>query len=95
MSQRNDQIGELQGQVDQTVTIMRDNLRLGLDRDGKLTDLDARAEELAQNAAEFQKTTNQVGRKMWLAQAKMKILLGVAIIVPVVVIILIIVLMLT
>eukprot|EP00122_Pirum_gemmata_P017408 Pgem_evm1s16299 len=58
-------VQETQQQVDQVVDIMKQNVNQVLERDEKLTAIDDKSDALVSGANRFQKTSNQVKRKLW------------------------------
>jgi t-SNARE complex subunit (syntaxin) len=90
--QPNDNVNNLQTQVDQVVDIMRVNVSKVLERDQKLSDLDTRAENLADGSRQFQTTAARVKRKYWWQNCKMwLILIGVILVVIIIIIVAIVV----
>lgn len=68
---------QTQKQADEIVEIMHDNVKKVMDRQEKLEDLNAAAEALERQAADFQTTTVAVKRKHWWAHMKTKIIIGI------------------
>merc|ERR1712079_904364 len=60
-------------QVDQVTNIMRGNVDKIMEREGKLQDLENKAEQLQADSQQFQKTVIKVKRKAWLENMKMKL----------------------
>jgi len=67
------QLDEARLQVDQVTNIMRGNVDKIMERDGKLQDLETKAEQLQADSQQFQKTVIKVKRKAWLENMKMKL----------------------
>ena len=63
-------------QVDQVVDVMRDNVNKVLERDVKLGELDARAENLEAASNSFATSAKRVRKKMWWENLKMKLIIG-------------------
>jgi len=60
-------------QVNQVTDIMKGNLEKIVEREGKLHDLEGKAEKLQMESQQFQKTVIKVKRKAWLENMKMKL----------------------
>ena len=75
-------------QADEVRDILKDNIDKILERDGKLSALDERTEALEEGAKQFAKCSAKLAKKkpFW-QNMKMKIIIGVAIVVTTVVII--------
>ena len=71
--QEKKQVAKLQQEVDEVTGIMAQNIQMELEREGKLKDLDARAEILQANAGVFAKTARAAKNKMWWESTKAKI----------------------
>ncbi|XP_073841785.1 vesicle-associated membrane protein 3-like isoform X2 [Musca autumnalis] len=78
---------QTQQQADEIVEIMYNNVNKVMDRQEKLEDLNATAEQLQQQASTFQTTANKVKREKWWEHMKTKII--IAIILAIILIILI------
>jgi vesicle-associated membrane protein 2 len=78
------QLDQTQQQVQEVVTIMRSNVEKVMERDSRLSELDARADSLSNSAHMFERRSNQVRRKMWWNNLKWKIILAVVVILSVV-----------
>ncbi|KAJ6653238.1 hypothetical protein lerEdw1_009402, partial [Lerista edwardsae] len=74
---------QCQEEADEVKGIMLDNFNKVLDREGKLSDLDERAEELLNQSSAFCKTTKTVARQEQWRNMKWKIILGAVIVVVV------------
>ena len=66
-------------QVDDVAIIMNENRDKVLEREGKLNDIENMAGQLNQGADKFYNNANQVRRKMWWENMKMKICIGVSV----------------
>ncbi|XP_066495799.1 vesicle-associated membrane protein 5 [Tiliqua scincoides] len=69
-----------QDEADEVQVIMLDNFNKVMDREGKLSELDERAEELRNQSSAFCKTTKTVARQEQWRNMKWKIILGVVIV---------------
>ncbi|XP_053257424.1 vesicle-associated membrane protein 5 isoform X2 [Podarcis raffonei] len=83
-----------QGEAEQVTEIMLENYNKVLDREGKLSKLDERADELRNQSAAFSKTTGTVARQMRWKNMKWKVIL-VGVVAGVIILILAIVLYFT
>ena len=77
-------------QVEEVTGIMKDNRDKVLEREGKLSDLDARADNLHEAATKFNTNATAVKKKMWWENMKMKLCIGISTFVIVILIIIII-----
>ncbi|KAF9479805.1 synaptobrevin, partial [Pholiota conissans] len=84
-SQGNAKTAAIQAQIDDTVGIMRDNITKVAERGERLDSLQDKTDNLAVSAQGFRRGANRV-RKVW-KDMKMRIIIGVAIIVILVIII--------
>ncbi|XP_040572815.1 vesicle-associated membrane protein 3 [Lepeophtheirus salmonis] len=66
----------VQNQVDEVVTIMRENVNKVIQRDEKLGDLDDRAANLEANSNSFAASSVRLRRKYWWENLKMKLIIG-------------------
>jgi len=85
-------IEQLQGKVDEVTDVMRDNIRLGLERGGKLDDLEAKSDMLNEHSRQFQVTAKKVKNKFWWKNVKMWILIIIIVLIIILVIVLAVVL---
>ena len=53
--------------------------KLTKEREGKINELDTRADQLREKATQFNTTAIKVNRKMWWENTKMKIIIGVSV----------------
>ncbi|KAL2136010.1 hypothetical protein VTI74DRAFT_5897 [Chaetomium olivicolor] len=78
---QNDRTKQIQAQIDDTVGVMRENLNKVADRGARLDHLQDKTDNLAQSAQSFRRGANQVRKKMWWKDMKMRIWLAIGIIV--------------
>ena len=76
-------------QVEEVAGIMKDNRDKVLEREGKLNDLDNRANNLHEAATKFNTNATAVKKKMWWENMKMKLCIGISSFVIVIIIIII------
>ena len=86
---RGNRVTALQGQVQEVTEIMTKNVESVLEREGKLEDLNERAELLAENAEQFKSNSKAIKKKTMWENMKMKIIIAVVAIVLIIVILLI------
>ena len=79
----------LQGQVQDVTNIMNQNINTVLEREGKLKDLEDRAEVLKEGSNQFEKSGLKLKKKMWWENMKMKIIIGVIALLFIVIIIIV------
>ena len=63
-------------QVDEVQNIMKENVEKVLERDGKLSQLEDRAERLQEGTEQFQRNAVRIKRKNFWENMKMKIIIG-------------------
>ena len=68
----------LSEQVKEVAGIMKDNRDKVLEREGKLSDLDTRADNLNKAATKFNSNATAVRKKMWWENVKTKFCIGVS-----------------
>ena len=68
-------------QVDEVQNIMKENVEKVLERDGKLSQLEDRAERLQEGTEQFHKSSIRIKRKQFWENMKMKIIIGVVVLV--------------
>ena len=92
MNNKSNQAGlePLVQQVEEVAGIMKENRDKVLEREGKLSDLDARATTLNEAATKFNSNATAVKKKMWWENVKTKICIGISSLVIVILIIIII-----
>lgn len=62
--------------MDEVVNVMRDNVTKVMERDTKLSELDARAENLQHASVNFATSAKRVRKKMWWENLKWKLIIG-------------------
>jgi len=67
---------ETRRQVAEVQNVMKQNVEKVLERDGKLSDLENRAEHLQEGSKQFNASAVRVKRKMFWEDMKMKIIIG-------------------
>ncbi|KZW00801.1 synaptobrevin [Exidia glandulosa HHB12029] len=77
----------IQAQIDDTVGIMRDNIVKVAERGERLDSLHDKTDNLAVSAQTFRKGANRVRKNMWWKDMKMRIIIGVAIVILLIIII--------
>lgn len=75
------QVSDTQGQVDEVMGIMRNNIDKVLERDTKLQNLNERSDALQVGAHQFKQTGTQLKRKLWWKNVKFMIIIGVVVVV--------------
>ncbi|KAK3898248.1 hypothetical protein C8A05DRAFT_38164 [Staphylotrichum tortipilum] len=78
---KDDRTRKIQEQIDDTVGVMRENLTKVTERGANLNHLQNQTTDLADSAQSFRRGANQVRKKMWWKDMKMRIWLGVGIVV--------------
>jgi len=73
-----------------TTILMKNNVSIMIQREEKLSDLDARADNLEQSSARFATTSRRMKEKMWWENMKTKLCIGISTFVIVILIIIII-----
>lgn len=68
---------QTQAQVNEVVGIMKVNVEKVLERDQKLSELDARADALQSGASQFEQQASKLKRKHWWANMKMMMIMGI------------------
>ena len=71
-----DQLDRTRGEVEEVAGIMRGNMEKILEREGKLGELEERADQLEIDAGQFQKTAVKVKRNAIWENQKMKIIIA-------------------
>ena len=66
-------------QVDEVQNIMKENVEKVLERDGKLSQLEDRAERLQEGTEQFHRSAVRIKRKQFWENMKMKIIIGVVV----------------
>jgi len=75
-NEQKDLLKQTQGQVNEVTGIARDNIIKLLEKDGHLTVLDKRAEELQASALQFDNRTKQLKRRYWWQNMRMNLIFG-------------------
>ncbi|KAI0266366.1 synaptobrevin-domain-containing protein [Gloeopeniophorella convolvens] len=83
----NPKTAAIQAQIDDTVTIMRDNITKVVERQERLDSLQDKTDNLAVSAQGFRRNANRVRKNMWWKDMKMRIIIGVAIVIIIVIIV--------
>jgi vesicle-associated membrane protein 4 len=78
----------VQNQLNEVVTIMQQNMDSLTARGERLTDIEGKTDNLQQTSVQFRRGANQVRKKMWWKDTKMKIIIASAIVVLLLIIIL-------
>ena len=79
-------VREIQGALDDVRDVMTQNIDKVIERNGKIESIVERSEELDDVATTFRRRAKTVQKKMWWNDMRMKIFLGVGIIVVILVI---------
>ena len=77
---------QTQQQVEDVVGVMKSNLNKVIERDAKMSELQARSETLQMGASQFQLQATQIKRKMWWQNFKMWIIMAIVFIVIILII---------
>ncbi|XP_019174966.1 PREDICTED: vesicle-associated membrane protein 724-like [Ipomoea nil] len=76
-----EKLQKLRAQVSQVKTVMHDNIIKTLERERNITNLADKADELHDSAQTYKGITNQIHRKMWWQNMKMKlVVIGIMVI---------------
>jgi len=86
-SQANPKTAAIQAQIDDTVGIMRENITKVAERGERLDQLQDKTDNLAVSAQGFRRGANRVRKNMWWKDMKMRIIIGVSILIIVVIIV--------
>nr|XP_040576064.1 synaptobrevin-1-like [Lepeophtheirus salmonis] len=87
MSKSDAHLEETRRQVDEVQNIMKGNVEKMLERDGKLGQLEERADRLQEGTEQFHRSAVRIKRKQFWQNMKMKIIICVVIFVVLVIII--------
>nr|ADD38724.1 Synaptobrevin-1 [Lepeophtheirus salmonis] len=87
MSKSDAHLEETRRQVDEVQNIMKGNVEKMLERDGKLGQLEKRADRLQEGTEQFHRSAVRIKRKQFWQNMKMKIIICVVIFVVLVIII--------
>ncbi|XP_023346804.1 vesicle-associated membrane protein 2 [Eurytemora carolleeae] len=80
-------ITETRKQVDEVTDVMRTNMTRILEREGKLGELELRADQLQTDSQQFQQTGVKLKRQFYWENMKMKILIGSCVVLVIIIII--------
>jgi len=83
----NQRTAVLQGQIDETVGVMRDNINKVSERGARLDSLQDKTDNLAVSAQGFRRGANRVRKQMWWKDMKMRMCLIAGIIILIIVIV--------
>ncbi|KAN0125849.1 synaptobrevin [Russula decolorans] len=83
----NPKTAAVQAQIDDTVNIMRDNITKVVERQERLDSLQDKTDNLAVSAQGFRRNANRVRKNMWWKDMKMRLIIGLAIVVIIVIIV--------
>jgi len=83
----NPKTAAIQAQIDDTVTIMRDNITKVVERQERLDSLQDKTDNLAVSAQGFRRNANRVRKNMWWKDMKMRLIIGVALLVIILIIV--------
>jgi len=72
---------EIQMKIDETVGIMRDNIKSVADRGVKLDVLHTQTDELSNQSQNFRRGANRVRKQMWWKDMKMRIIIAVVVLI--------------
>jgi len=84
-------IKELRKQTNEVEGVLKNNVEMLVEREGKLNDLEEKAQNLEEGASQFHKNAVQVKKKMWWEHTKAKLGIGGAVTLIILIIIIIIV----
>jgi len=79
-SQGNSRTAQIQAQIDETVGVMRENINKVNERGENLDSLQNKTDNLAVSAQGFRRGANQVRKRMWWKDVKMRIVIIIAIV---------------
>ncbi|CAF1212857.1 unnamed protein product [Adineta steineri] len=80
-------IKQLQGQVDEVTDVMRNNIRLELERGGALDALEQKSDILNEGARSFSIRSKQLKKKYWWKNLRMWIILSIVVAIVIIIII--------
>ncbi|WFD18413.1 synaptobrevin [Malassezia caprae] len=78
--QGNSRTAQIQAQIDETVGVMRENINKVNERGENLDSLQNKTDNLAVSAQGFRRGANQVRKRMWWKDVKMRIVIIIAIV---------------
>lgn len=79
-SQGNSRTAQIQAQIDETVGVMRENINKVNERGENLDSLQNKTDNLAVSAQGFRRGANQVRKRMWWKDVKMRVVIILAIV---------------
>ena len=85
----NDGLEQARRQVDEVQGIMKSNVDKVLEREGKLSQLEERADRLQEGTEQFHRSATRIKKKHFWENMKMKIIIGVVIAVIILIIIIV------
>ena len=88
-TQNQSQIDATRQQVDEVTNVMKQNVQKLYEREGKLSDMADRADQLQEGSKQFNNTAVRIKRKHFWENMKMKIIIGVVIAVIIIIIIIV------
>ncbi|CAF3568135.1 unnamed protein product [Rotaria socialis] len=77
----NDQFHQMQSEINDVTDIMRQNIRLGIERGANLDDLEIKAEDLNNYSQQFAYGAHEVHNKYWWKNVKMWILIIIIVVI--------------
>ncbi|KAN0132018.1 Synaptobrevin domain containing protein [Lactarius tabidus] len=83
----NNKTTHIQAQINETVDVMRDNIQKVAERGERLDSLQDKTDNLAVSAQGFRRNANRVRKNMWWKDMKMRIIIGIAILVIIAIIV--------
>ena len=87
MSQDQSALDATRQQVNEVQNIMKNNVDKIMEREGKLSHLEERADQLQAGTEQFHRAAVKIKRKQWWENMKMKLIIGVVIAVIIIIII--------
>lgn len=80
-------IANIQGQLDNSVNVMNQNIQAMADRGERLDSLQNKTDQLAESSGQFKRSANTVRKRMWWKDTKMRICLVIGVVILIVVIV--------
>jgi len=90
-SRGQEKIQETRKQVDEVTDVMKNNMDRILEREGKLGDLQLRADQLQTDTEQFQRTGIKLKRQYYWENMKMKLLIALCVLIVIIIIVCVIV----
>jgi len=84
---RDGKVSRLQNQVDEVVTVMKDNVNKVIERGDRLDDLQDKSDNLTLSAESFRTKARSVRSQMWWKECKMRLLVAFVVIIILLIII--------